>query len=301
MKNSLAIFIGILIIVVLVAYMVLFQVRYDEVAVKATFGSTDQDSIKTPSRWPRWRWPWPIQSVRTYPTRLQLLEHQLTQIQTNDEFSVIVATYLAWRIEDPLLFFKNVKTVASAEEYLKGYVGDVQSIISQYKFNQLVNTESELMLETIEAKAQEQLDTQLSGRQYGIQVEQFGIRRILLPESVTNTVFEYMRETRQRLAENTRSSGKAEAQAIRSEAELMRDQILVYANNYAEMIRAKGDAEAEEYLEAFKRNPRFAIFLDKIKTLEKVFGEFTTFFLPAEQVLEPDKGVTGSALMQENR
>ena len=92
MKHRFVIFIAAVLAVILIAYMFCFQVRYNEVAVRTTFGSATESSIITTSGL-KMRWPWPVQRVQKYDTRLRILEDQLEQFQTADGYSVIVRMY----------------------------------------------------------------------------------------------------------------------------------------------------------------------------------------------------------------
>lgn len=58
MKNSFIILAGLVIVGVLLSHMFLYQVRYDQVAVRTTFDKADESSIQD-SPGLKWRWPWP--------------------------------------------------------------------------------------------------------------------------------------------------------------------------------------------------------------------------------------------------
>ncbi len=288
MKNSMTMLIGLLVVLVLLSYMFLFQVRYDQVAVQTTFGSATEDSIKMSQKWPHLRWPWPIQGVTRYPNRLQILQDQLEEQQTLDGFAVIIKTYLIWRIEDPLAFFSNIETLEKAQDQLRSRLRDARAIISQYRFDHLVNTDpKQVKLAEVEKRVLGQLKGQLSGLGYGIRVEQFGIRRILLPEGVTVEVFRQMRTTRERMAQNTRSLGEAHAKSIKSEASTIREQIIQFAQGYAAQIKARGDSEAARFMAQLDQNAELAIFLQKLEMLKTTLSQQTQFILPAEEFLSP--------------
>ena len=115
MKNSFTILIGGLIAAALLSYMFLYQVRYDQVAVRTTFDKADAGSVQdTPGL--KWRLPWPIHKVTHYSKRLQLLEDKIEELQTADGKSVIVRTYLTWRIENPLDFYVTLKDPSEAAQ-----------------------------------------------------------------------------------------------------------------------------------------------------------------------------------------
>lgn len=297
MKNSLTLLVAILIVSVLLVYMFLFQVRYDQVAVVTTFGKAGPNSIKLTRKWPYLRWPWPIQTVTRYPKRLQILEDQLEEQQSADGYGVIINTYLAWRIENPLKFFAELQQIEKAEEQLNAKVRDARAIISQYRFNQLVNTDStQVKLAEIEQRVEKQLQDQVGD--LGVHIEQFGIRRNVLPEIVTENVFAQMRATRETRAEDTLSMGIAEAAMIKSQADSIRTRILAFANGYAEKIRAKGDKEAAAYFDIFAEDQDFAIFMRKLEAMQEIFRD-STVIIPADELITAES-VMSTSMTQGN-
>ncbi len=288
MKNSLSLLIGIVVAFVLLMYMFLYRVRYDEVAVLTTFGDADVEDIHHAKAWPYLRWPWPIQQVTRYPTRLQLLADQLEEQQTADRYGVIIQTFLAWRVEDPLEFFSKYQQLSKAEERLKAQVRDARGIISQYNFHELVNTDAaKLKLTQIEEQVAHKLQEEF--KSHGIGIEKFGITRIKLPDSVTTLVFEQMRETREQMADRIRKEGDGRAKAITSKAESIRDRILAFAEGNADRIRSQGDREASEIFKTLARNEELAVYLRWLKKLEEFFKDSkATVVMNVEDIFSPD-------------
>lgn len=284
MKNSFVLLVGLLIGAVLLSHMFFYQVRYDQVAVRTTFDKADEASVQeTPGL--KWRWPWPINKVTLYPKRLQLLEDKIEELQTADGKSVIVRTYLTWRITDPLRFYITLKAPSEAALQLSSRLREVRGLISGYRFDELVNLDpAKLKLAAIEQQAAESLGAALDQAGYGIAVESVGIHKIILPEATTEKVFETMIASRQRLAENALQEGQAQASAIRSEAISARDRILAFADRRAQAIRAEGDREASTQYQTFARNEEFAIFLRKVEALKKMLDHNTTFVLSADSL-----------------
>ena len=261
-----------------------YQVRYDEVAVQTTFDKADNSSIReTPGL--KWRWPWPINKVALYPKRLQVLEDKIEELQTADGKSVIVRTYLTWRISNPLDFYITLKSPSEANRQMSSRLREIRGLISKYRFDELVNTDRDsLKLDQIELQAANSLNTALKQAGYGIEVESVGIHKIILPESTTEKVFETMIASRERLAENALQEGQAQASAIRSEASSARDRILAFAERKAQVIRSLGDREAAQQYANFAKDEDFAIFLRKIDALQKMLDHNTTFVLSAESL-----------------
>jgi membrane protease subunit HflC len=284
MKNAFTILVGCLLAVALLSRMFLYQVRYDQVAIRTLFDRADSESVQeTPGL--KWRLPWPIHQVTHYSKRLQLLEDRLEELQTADGKSVIVRTYLTWRIADPLAFYVTLKDPAEARRQLASRLREVRGIISGYRLDQLVSEDRDaLALDAIEQRAREAVQQSLADAGYGLDVETVGIYRIILPESTTAKVFDTMIATRERLADEALQEGQARASAIRSEAESARDRILAFAERRAQAIRSQGDREASREYDDFARNEEFAIFLRRLEALEKMLGHNTTFVLSAESL-----------------
>ena len=293
MKNSLVLFIAVVIILLLGFYMVFYQVRYDEVVIRTTFGKADASSIHKTRQWPYMKWPWPIQGVTRYKTRLRVLEDQLNEIQTDDGYAVIIQTYVAWRIDgdEALSFFRRYETVNRAQDQLNSQVRNVKGVISQHNFDQLVNTDADkLELTEIEQAMSDTLAEHFAPE--GLQIVQFGIRRILLPENVTEGVFESMKKTRERLAAETRDRGEATAASITSEAESIKLRILAFAQGRAKEIKAVGEKEAADLMVEFKKDEQFASFIFQMEALERMFqGGTTTWVTTEKQLLEPNLGL----------
>jgi membrane protease subunit HflC len=284
MKNSFTILVGAVVAATLLAHMFLYQVRYDQVAVRTTFDRADESSVQgTPGL--KWRLPWPIHKVTHYSRRLQLLEDKVEELQTADGKSVIVRTYLTWRIADPLAFYVTLRDPAEAARQLSSRLREIRGVISRYRLDELVNLDRDrLKLEAIEDEARQALEASLRESGYGLDVESVGIAKIVLPEATTEKVFETMIKTRERLAENALQEGQAQASAIRSEARSARDRILAFAERRAQAIRSQGDREAAREYESFARNEDFAIFLRKVEALKKMLDHNTTFVLSADSL-----------------
>jgi membrane protease subunit HflC len=284
MKNSFTILMGAVITAALLSYMFLYQVRYDQVAVRTTFDKADDGSVQTEPGL-KFRLPWPIHKVTHYSKRLQLLEDTVEELQTADGKSVIVKTYLTWRIENPLEFYVTLKDPAEAQRQLSSRLREIRGLISRYRLDQLVNLDKNaIRLDEIEDKAKTTLEQSLAQSGYGLKVESVGIYKIVLPESTTQKVFETMITTRERLSENALQEGQAQASAIRSEAESARERILAFAERRAQTIRSKGDREASKEYQSFAANEDFAVFLRKVEALKKMLDHNTTFVLSADSL-----------------
>ncbi len=305
MKNKLTALVGLIIAAILLIYMCVFIVRYDEVVVRTTFNKADAPELdKATGLVARkvdgspvnpgsvcyepglyFKWPWPFQDIKRYPTLLQVLDGQIEEQQTADRKSVIIRMYVTWRIEDPYSFFVSLQSLDKAKDQLRPSMLNLKSVVARYRFDQLVNTDkSKLKLDEMEAEMLKEMQkSQLSAQvSYGIKVENLGITRVVLPQRVTTSVFERMRAERFVLAEKARAEGDAQAAQIRTEAQSTRSTILAFAELRATQLRAEGDQEAAKYYTQFSKDQDFAVFLRQVEALKAILANNTTFVLNSE-------------------
>ncbi len=279
-RNVLTLVIGAVLIVIFGLLLFTFQVRQTEVAVVTTFGEPTRP-IVTPNLY--FKWPWPIQKVYKFDQRIQNFEDQFTEDLTADSNPLLTMVYVGWRITEPQTFFPKFAggSVAAAERMLEGILRSAKSgVVGKHPLADFVNAnERELKFDTIEAEIKELVQSQLQTNNCGIQIEFLGIKKIGLPESVTQTVFERMTSERKVLAAKLESDGQAEAAKIRSAADRKASEMLANAEAEATRIIGRGEAAAAAVLPVFEQNPELANFLVRLKALEASLKERSTLIL----------------------
>ncbi|MCD6521301.1 protease modulator HflC [Candidatus Calescamantes bacterium] len=269
--------VGILLFIILILYLVAFQVRVDETAVVTTFGKPVR-VITSPGLY--WKAPWPIQEVYRFDSRIQVLEGKMEEVFTKDGKNIILVTSTLWRIKDPLKFFVSVGGMDEAKKKLSALVRNyVNGIIGTYELSHLVNVKKEeLKFDEIQSKIT-QLARVESEKTYGITIEDVLIKRLQFPQDVTEDVFERMRKERERIAEKYIAEGEGLASDIKAKADAEKERILAEAKAKAKRIRGEGDAEAAKYYDVFTKNEDLAIFLRKLEALENTLKEKSTVIL----------------------
>lgn len=287
MKNPLTIAVAVIVVLVLAFYMVTYQVPFNQMAVVTTFGAADESAVinaDDKGSGLHWKWPSPIQSVHEFSKGLQFFEDTPEQAQTKDKKLVVVNSYISWKINDPLKFYKTVRTTENAEKLLKDKLRAARSEIGKYDLADLTSKDPKaLKLGEVENAIKNLLQSEVDGQGYGVTIVTAGIKHLIFPQSVSKQVNETMKSTRQRLAESARSEGEAIAQQITSDAARASSIILSFANQRAQAIRAEGDAAAAQYYPIYSKNSDLAIFLRTMESYKKIFSKgTTTFVLDAE-------------------
>ncbi|MBN1345535.1 MAG: protease modulator HflC [Phycisphaerae bacterium] len=291
---------GVALVLLLLVYAVTYQVRFTEIAIKTTFGKpSDPNETDPNSPGLRFKWPWPIQGVVKYDKRIQILDSPEEQAQTADRQILILTVFAGWRISDGVEFLQKVETVREAEDRLRKHLrSEIGAVVGQHSFGDFVSTDpNELKLSKIETEIQGGVAER--AKAYGITIETLGIRRIILPQTTTEKVFDQMRAQRTAMAEKTRSEGEAIARRIRSQAESLKQQILSFAASKAKDIEAEGEVAAAKEYEVFSEDEDFANFLRELEFLKEALKRRTIFFLdekiPGIQMLKEDRAIIGGS------
>ena len=276
-KNIFTITTAGIILVILLLYLIAFQVRFNEQVVLTTFGKPVL-VVSKPGLY--WKWPWPVQSLYRFDSRLTVLDSKFEETYTKDGKNLIISASLAWRIVDALKFLESVGTEHEAENNLQSVLRNYKnSVIGGHPLNHFISTDPEsLQFDRIEEEMLKLVSAETEQR-YGIGVEFVRIKQMALPDDTTAKVFDRMRKERERIVERYRAEGEGEANKIKAEAESKRDRILAMAAAEAKKIMGEGDALAAKHYDVFSENEELAIFLRKLDALSGTLKEKTTVLL----------------------
>jgi membrane protease subunit HflC len=110
-------------------------------------------------------------------------------------------------------------------------------------------------------------------RDLGIELIDVRIKKVELPENVSNNVYRRMATERQTVAKEFRSRGEEKAKQIRANANRQREEILAEAYRQSEQTRGEGDAvAAKTYADSYNQDKEFYSFYRSMKAYENSFG-----------------------------
>lgn len=266
--------------VLLLLYLISYQVRINETAVHYRFGRVVK-VVNEQGDQAGWylKWPYPIDTLSRFDRRVAVFEGKLSETTTSDKVNVIPRVYVAWRIADARGFVASLgrdekEAVTKAVESLKSISNTaISSALGTHSFANLVSTDpAQLKVVAIEQEAEQYLKDQ-ARKLYSIDIVGFGIKRIALPQEVTAKVFDRMKKERERVRDDFRARGDAEAKKIVARADKQREEILAQARADAKMIIAEGEVEAAKYLPVFAQNPALHDFLIKLDAMLQIAKE----------------------------
>jgi membrane protease subunit HflC len=299
-RNPLILVIGLLIGSIVILLLFTFQVRKSEVAVVTTFGQP-KDQITEPGL--KIKGPWPIQKVYKFDQRVQNFEDKPTEGLTRDGFNLITSVYVGWKITEVTNFFPTFAgysdPIREAERNLERLLGHAKSaVFGRHPLSDIVSaTDNGTNFIAIENEILTAVQSELKAQKYGIQIDFLGIKKLELPESVTQNVFERMTSERKVLADRFQYEGEAEAAKIKSEAERKAGEMLAKAESEATRIRGEGEAKAAESLAVFQQNPELANLIFQLNALESSLKEHSILvFDPTTPPFNLFRGVSPNLL-----
>lgn len=278
MRNPVTFVVGLVILVIFGSISFLFQVRESEVAFLTTFGRASDEVIKAGLHF---KAPWPIQKVHRFDARVHNFEGKFEEAQTLDQRNVLVLVYVGWKITEPQKFNRSFPGgVDDAKRNLESLVRSAKNAtVGTHNFADFINTDpAKLKFDEIE----KEMLAQVAGtakEKFGLEIKSLGIKRLGFPESVTQKVFERMKEERQRLVKQFEGEGDRDATKIRSTADRERSEKLAAAEAAATEMRGEAEKEAAEAYKKLERNPALAVFLQKLASMEQVSKERATLIL----------------------
>lgn len=214
--------------------------------------------------------PPPFQNVSYIDKRLLTLDSMDTEpMLTAEKQRVVIDWYVRWRITDPGAYIRNVGLDESAGAMQLNRVvrNAFQEEINRRTVRELISTRRETLMADVKREVTEAVKGE---KPWGMDIVDVRITRADYVESITESVYRRMQAERQRVANELRSTGAAEGEQIRADADRQREVTVANAYREAEKVRGEGDGEANRvYADAFGKDPQFAEFyrsLDAYKT-----------------------------------
>jgi membrane protease subunit HflC len=236
-----------------------------------------------------------VQNVRYFDMRILTYDDaEPLRFLTTGNRPVLVDSFVKWRITDVRQYYVSVQgdEFRAATRIRQTISGGLREEFGVRTVHDVVSGERDTIMSRVRDKADVDL------RRIGVEIVDVRLKRVDLPQEVSESVYRRMEAERKRIANEQRSTGAAEAERIRADADRQREVILAEAYRDAQRVRGEGDAKAAAtYAQAFSQHPEFYAFYRSMEAYRSSFGGKSDLLL-----LEPDsdffrylKDATGKA------
>ncbi len=265
MKNYASILLGTLVALVLLAYSSLYVVDQRQQAILFQLGEVVD--VKTS---PGLYFKIPLaQNVRYFDSRILTLDTaEPERFITSEKKNVLVDLFVKWRIVDVKQYYVSVRgDEMLAQTRLSQTVNSsLRDEFGNRTVHDVVSGERDKIMEIMRQKAD------ADARKIGVEVVDVRLKRVDLPQEVSESVYRRMEAERKRVANELRSTGAAESEKIRADADRQREVVLAEAYRKAQEIKGEGDAKASAiYASAFQPNPEFYAFYRSLEAYKQSF------------------------------
>jgi membrane protease subunit HflC len=244
----------------------LFIVDQRKYAIVFAFGQIKQ-VISEPGLYGKL--PPPFENVLLLDKRIMTIDTDADRIITAEKKNILVDAFVKWRISNPKLFFISFKSggETSAEETMSQIIkAALNDEITKRTVREVISGERGEVMDGIRKRVENE------AKNVGMEIVDVRLKRVDYVEQINNSVYDRMKAERARVANELRSTGFAESEKIRADADKQRTVILAEAYREAEKVRGEGDAKASQiYAQAFGQNPEFYKFYRSLEAYRASF------------------------------
>jgi len=211
-----------------------------------------------------------VNNVKKYDSRLLTMDSKPEQFLTSEKKNVIVDSFVKWRITKPKNFYRASKgDERIGINRLSQIINDLtKSEFSKRTINEVVSGDRNALMSIVRTEANKDAGA------LGITVVDVRLKKVNLPDEVSDSVYARMVKERATVAKAFRSKGKEEAQGISALAERESETIIAEAYKTGQEIKGEGDAiSAETYAKAYSLNPEFYSFYRSLTAYGESFSE----------------------------
>lgn len=217
--------------------------------------------------------PPPFQNVLFLDNRILTLETPDSErFITAEKKNILVDAYVKWHIVDPKLYFVSFggDERRANDRMLQIIKAALNDEITKRTVREVISGERGKVMGAIQKKVGDE------ALQIGVEIVDVRLKRVDYVENINNSVYDRMKSERTRVANELRSTGSAESEKIRADADRQRTVILAEAYRDAENIRGEGDAKASAtYSQAFSQSPEFYKFYRSLEAYRASFKNHT--------------------------
>ena len=257
-----------LIVLLIVLASTMFVVDQRRYAVVFSLGEI-KDVYSQPGL--KFKLPPPLQTVLYLDKRIMTIDNpEPERFITAEKKNLIVDSYVKWRIVDPRKFYVSFKGDSRlAQDRLTQQIRSaLQEAFTKRTVTEVVSTQRDQVMQWVKQKVGE------DAAQVGIEIVDVRMRRVDLAAGISDSVYSRMAAERKRVANELRSTGAAEAEQIRADADRQRDVVVAQAYAKAQQVKGEGDATAAAiYAQAFGRDPQFAQFYQSLEAYKATFRD----------------------------
>lgn len=205
-----------------------------------------------------------IQTSDTLPKSIQIYDLAASDVITEDKKTMVVDSYVLWRIVDPKLFVQSLNSqLSNGEARINTTVyNSTKAVISSLEQSEVISGRDGVLSQ----KFLDNIGDTMS--QYGIELLAVETKHLDLPSDNKASVYERMISERNNKAATYVAEGEAEAKKIRTQTDYEISVAVSQAEAQAETLIAEGEAEYMRIMSAAYADAERSEFYNFLRSLD---------------------------------
>ena len=211
-----------------------------------------------------------LDTIKEYDMRNRILVADSARVVTKEQKDVLINAYMVWKIDDIAKFYISTNgDIFKAEILLKQFLeSSLRAEVGKNDIQSLINNDRDKLMIALTKSVEQQ------AKQIGVKIVDVRVKQIDLPETVTDSIYQRMKSSRQKVAASIRAEGEQQAEKIKASADAKVTVTLAEADKKSKMIKAEANAKAVKiFTDTYSKSLALYKFLKSMNSYSSSFNK----------------------------
>lgn len=212
-----------------------------------------------------------VQGTISIPKYKMISDLYPSDVTTKDKKVMTVDSFVIWQIVDPLKYLSSLNaSVENAEVRLGNIVYNaIKTVLSSTDQTDIISGRNNEMSDEIKQNINNSMSS------YGIEILSVEIKKLDLPDSNKESVYQRMISERNNIAAGYTADGQYQSNLIKNETDRTVKETIAKAEAEAEQIKAEGEAQYMQILSNAYNDESKADFYNYVRSLDALKASLT--------------------------
>ena len=226
-----------------------------------------------------------LQTVQKIPRYKMIADLYPSDVTTKDKKVMTVDSFVIWEITDPVKYLSSLSASREKAEVRLGNVvyNSIKNVLSSTNQSDIISGRDGELAQIITDNIGTSMDS------YGIRIHAVETKKLDLPDSNKEAVYQRMISERNNIAAQYTADGEYQSSLIKNETDKTVKETIAKANAEAEKIKAEGEARYMQILSEAYNDESKADFYNYVRSLDalkaSLTGENKTIILDGDSEL----------------
>ena len=212
-----------------------------------------------------------LQTVQKIPRYKMIADLYPSDVTTKDKKVMTVDSFVIWEITDPVKYLSSLSASREKAEVRLGNVvyNSIKNVLSSTNQSDIISGRDGELAQVITDNIGTAMDS------YGIRIHAGETKKLDLPDSNKEAVYQRMISERNNIAAQYTADGEYQSSLIKNETDKTVKETVAKANAEAEKIKAEGEAQYMQILSEAYNDEAKADFYNYVRALDALKASLT--------------------------